>query len=173
MVEFLLDLPPIGHRLLGVREQQGAGDQGLTQLAQERPHEGVVRDAHADGPLLRMRQPAGHVPGRRKDERIGSGRRDLDGAKGGIVQVDQLAELSEVRAHKGEVVPFVQAAQPPDALRACWVANLAAKSVTGIGRIGDQGVVPQHGHDLRDAARLRVQRVNVEIPGHGCSVLAD
>src|ERR1035438_5913961 len=68
------------------------------------------------------------------------------------------------------MVPVVQAPELADALCAGRVAHLAAEGVAGVGGIGDETVVLQQGHNLRDAVRLRVPWVDVEVPGHGSRV---
>ena len=68
VVQLLLDRPAVGHRLLRVRAAAGcwtAAARRARAAARARP---VVRDAHADGALLRVRQPPRHlrVAGRMK-----------------------------------------------------------------------------------------------------------
>jgi len=127
----------------------------------------VVGDANSDGSLLRVGQPSRHLFGRRQDERVRPGCGRLDGAEGSVVQDHELAELREVGADQGEVVPFVEAAQLSDALRAPCAAEAAPQRVAGVGRVGHQGVVlGDHGRYLRHGARLGVSRVNIEVAGH-------
>ena len=170
MVELLLDLPAIGHRLLGIREQEGAGHEWLTELTQQGPHDRVVRDANADGPFLGVRQPPRDLLGRRENERVWTGSCRLDGTECGVVQLDEVAELGKIRAHEGEVVPVVQTPEPADALTCAQVAQLAAQGIARVGWVGDERVIPQQGHDLGDAVWLRILRVDVKVPGHASSL---
>ena len=70
VVELLLDLPAQGPGLLLAGQDQRAGEQRLPERGQQRVHDRVVGDAHPDGALLGVHQPARHLAGRRQDERV-------------------------------------------------------------------------------------------------------
>ena len=167
VVELLLDLPAEGPRLLLARQDQGAGQDRLAQLLEQRADHDVVGDPDADGALLGVHQPARHLAGRRQDERVGPGRGRLDRPERRVVDVDELPELGEVPAHQREVVPVVELPDPQDPVAAVPVAELAAQRVAGVGRVGDQRVVAQRLDDLGDQPGLRVDRVEVEVARHG------
>nr|BBJ56026.1 hypothetical protein SAVMC3_86550 [Streptomyces avermitilis] len=61
MVEPFLDLPSLGHRLGLVGQQQGAGQERLTEFGQQGLDDLVVGDADPDRLLLRMQQLAGNL----------------------------------------------------------------------------------------------------------------
>ena len=66
-------------------------------------------------------------------------------------------------------VKWCLSSSSPDAAgsaRALGVVEPAAQRVAGVRRVGDQRVLAEQLHDLRDAARLRVLRVDVEVAGH-------
>src|SRR6185437_16517803 len=56
VVEPLLDLPTLRQRFRLVRQQQRGGQQRLVQLGEQRLRDGVLRDPHSDGLLLRAQQ---------------------------------------------------------------------------------------------------------------------
>ena len=169
MVQLLLDLPAVGHRRVLAGQQQRAGEDRLVQRPEQRLDHRVVGDPDADGALLRVHQPPRHLGGRRQDERVRAGRGRLDRAERRVGELHQLAELREVGAHQREVVPVVEAAQPLDPLQPVAVAELDAERVAGVGRVGDQPVLPQQVDHRGDGPRLRVDRVDVDVAGHQVS----
>ena len=116
VVESLLDLPALRHRLLVTRQQQGARHQRLAQRGQQRRHDGTAGDADPDRQLLRVQQATGDVLRRREDEGVGAGGAGLHRPERGVVQGRELADLADVVAHQREVVPVVQAPDLPDPL---------------------------------------------------------
>ena len=170
MVELVLDLPALGHRLVRAGQQERAGQEGLAERAQQRADHGMVGDPHPDGLLLRVREPAGDFLGRRQDERVGPRCRGLDRAERRVVEVHELAELREVGADEREVVLAVEVPDGADAVRAGVAAEQAAQCVAGVCRVGDQCVVVQQRDDLADGPWLRIPRMDVEVLRHALSV---
>jgi hypothetical protein len=166
VVEALLDLPALGHRLLLAGQQQGARQQGLAELGEQRLDDGVVGDAYPDGFLLGVQQAARHLAGGREDERVLARRRRLHRPEQRVVDLYERAELGEVAAHEGEVVAGVQAADLPDPVDAVLVAEPGAEREARVGRIGDQPVAPQDVDHLSDRSGLRVVGVHVEVLRH-------
>lgn len=166
VVQGLLDLPALGHRLRFAGQQQGAGDQWLTEFGQDRLGGGVRGDAYPHGLLLGVQQPPRHLLGGRQNEGVRPRRGRLHRAEQRIVDLHELSELREVVAHQGEVVPVVQMPDRADPVQPVLVAHPAAERETRIGRIGDQPVRANQVHDLVDAPRLRIVRVHVEILRH-------
>ena len=78
----------------------------------------------------------------------------------------EASDLGHVRADEREVVVGIEVADLADTVDAFRVSDPAAQCVPGICGIGDQGIVVQHVHDGSDGSRLRVDGVDVEIPGH-------
>ena len=70
VVEALLDLPALRHRLVLVGQQQGAGEQRFAELGEQGLSHGVVGDPHADRLLLRVQQLARDLLRRGQDERV-------------------------------------------------------------------------------------------------------
>jgi hypothetical protein len=108
MVQPLLDFPALGQRVLLVRQQQRAGQQGLAEFGQQGLDEVVPRDAHAHRLLLGVQQPAGNFLGGRQDERVAARRDGLDAAEHVVADVHELPQLREVPADQREVVLAVQ-----------------------------------------------------------------
>ena len=73
-----------------------------------------------------------------------------------LLELHQLTELREVRADQREVVLVVQLPDPADPFSAVRRVDPAAQRVAGVGRVGDQRVLPQQLGDLRDRPGLRV-----------------
>src|SRR5207237_4173982 len=83
---------------------------------------------------------------------------------------DELAQLGEVLAQQGEVVPVAEAADRPDPGHAVPVAELAPERVAGVRRVRDHAALPHDVGGLDDRAPLRVVRMDVEVPGHAMSL---
>src|SRR5690606_18691856 len=90
----------------------------------------------------------------------------LDRAEHRVADVDELSELGEVPAQQGEVVPFIQVADGPDAVHPALVAELAPQCVPRIGRVRDQAISAYDLGCSAHQARLRVLGVNVEVGRH-------
>ncbi len=138
----------------------------------------VIGDPHADGALFDMREPSGDVFGGGQNECVRPGGGGLDRPEHGIAEMHEVAQLPEVGADQGEVVVIVEIAQSLDSGDPVGAADSGAEGVAGVSRIGDEGVVGEHGRNLRDCPWLRVHRMNVEVPGHirsvvGCVVAHD
>src|SRR5688572_2716604 len=100
----------------------------------------MIGDPYADGLLLRVQQPARHLPGGREDERVAAGGGRLDRAEQRVVDLDELAQLREVPAHQREVVAAVEVADRPDPVEAVLVAQPASERVPRVGRVRDHSV---------------------------------
>jgi hypothetical protein len=61
-----------------------------------------------------MQQPARHLLRRRQDERVAPRCGGLDRPERRVVDVHELAELREVAAHQGEVMPGAEVADVAD-----------------------------------------------------------
>ena len=170
LAELFGDFPALGHRLVLAGQQQGAGDQRLAKFGEQRLGRHVVRDPHPDRLLPRVLEPARHLLGRRKDERVTAGGRCLDRPEHPVGNVRELAELGEVLAHQREVVPAVELADSPDPRDAVAVAELAPECVAGVRRVGDDASRAHDLGDLGDRPGLRVGRMNVKVPGYARSV---
>ncbi|MNS97339.1 hypothetical protein D3C86_1581350 [compost metagenome] len=64
------------------------------------------------------------------------------------------------------MVLVVDAAQPAQALHGRLVVERAGQRVAGVGRQRDQPALAQDLRGLLDQARLRVERMNLEVLGH-------
>jgi hypothetical protein len=113
-----------------------------------------------------MEQPLRHLRQGREDERVGPGRARADGPERGVVDVHELAELGEVLAHQREVVPVVEAPDAQDPVPPVAVPDPGPQGVAGVGRVGDQRVVPQRVDDLLEQPLLRVVRMDVQVARH-------
>jgi 23S rRNA (uracil747-C5)-methyltransferase len=170
VIESVLDGPAVGHRLVLPGQDQGRGQQRLGECRQERLNHPVFRNPHADSLLARMKEAPRHLVGSREDEGVRPWSRRPNRAEDVVVDVDELAELSEVAADQGEVVSFVQPPDRQDPVSRRLVAHHRSERVPGIRRIGDEPAGAKRRHGLRDGARLRVDRVNVKIPRHGLTI---
>ena len=126
----------------------------------------MVGNAHADGAALRVLEAPRHLARRRQQERERAGRPLADDPELPVVEPREVADLGQVAQHERQMMPFVDAADLPDAPRRVGVADVAAERVARIGRIGDHAAVAQDRRRLPDQARLRVGRVNLEELGH-------
>jgi len=170
VTELLLDLPPLGHRLLLTGQQQGARDERFAQFGEQCLSHHVAGDPDPGGLLARVLQPAGHLFGRGQDERVAARRRRLDGPEHRVVDVDELAQLGEVLAYQREVMPVVELADRPDPGDAVGVAELAAERVARVRWVSDHATRPHDIGDLGDRPPLRIGRMDVEVPGHAMSL---
>ena len=135
------------------------------------PGDHVIRNANSDRTPARMQHSSGNLAGCRHDEGVLPWRRRLDGAKHHIVEVYELADLSEVRADEREVMSVVQLTDLSNPFQARPVLKLAPKCEAGVRRVGDQPVSSQQVDHAADRSRLRVVRMDVEVSGHESSVV--
>jgi hypothetical protein len=170
VLELLGDLPALGHGLVLAGQQQGARDQGLAEFGQQRLGHHVLWDPHADGLLPGVLQDPRRLLGRGQDEGVTARSRRLDRPEHRIGNEYELAQLGEILAQQGEVVPVAEAADRPDPGHPVPVAELAPERVAGIRRVRDHAAVPHDVGDLDDRAPLRVVRMDVEVPGHATSL---
>ncbi len=96
----------------------------------------------------------------------GPGGRGLDRSEDRVVDVHELAQLRKVLADQREVVLVVELTDRADALEGILVAELGAESETGVGRIGDEPAVLDHGCRLVDGSLLRVVGVDLDEARH-------
>src|SRR5918996_87945 len=106
----------------------------------------MSRNPYADRALPRLQHAAGHLPGRRQDERVLPWGGRLDRPEHAVVQVDEPAQLGKVAADQGEVVMIVQPADRVDPFQTRPVAELAAEREAGVRRVGDQTVAAYQVH---------------------------
>lgn len=154
VVEFLLDLPALGQRLLLIGQEQGARQQGLAELGEERAGDDMVGNPDTDRLLLRVQQPARCLLRRREDEGVTTRSRGLDRTEHRVVQAYEVGQLREVLAHQGEVVPVVQSADRTDPVESVPVAQLSPEGEAGVGRIGDEPAAADDVRHLAESALL-------------------
>ncbi len=120
-------------------------------------------NAHADGLARRVRQPPRHFLGRLQDEHVGARRGALEPAVLPVVDAGKVAELGQVAAHQRQVVAVIDAAQPAQALDGALVVEPAGQRIAGIGRQRNQAALLQDLGGLIDQARLRIERMDLEV----------
>ena len=132
----------------------------------------VIRDAHPDCSLGRVLQLAGHLPRGGKDEGVRAWSAGFDGAEHRIARNGVLAELGEVGADQGEVMPLVEMPNLPDPRKRLLVAHHGSERESGVGGIGDHAPFPEDRDDLRDGTCLRVLWMYVEVASHTVNLRA-
>jgi len=166
VLEAVADFPRFGQRhVLAVEQQRGRQD-GFAELAQQRLDDAMLGDTQADGVVLLVQQPLGHLAGAAQDKGIGSRRMRLENAELGIVDLGIAPQLGQVAADQGEIVAAVEAADTEQTRGRFLVAHLAAEGIAGVGGINDHAALLENLHDLLDQALLRVVAVDVEELGH-------
>src|SRR5437763_544209 len=95
-----------------------------------------------------------------------TGTRTGGGAVGGTPAPRPDWSLRVVEPAQAHARAHYKRAIRPDRVAALGVTQLASPRQAGDRGIGDQAVVPQNVHHLRDPAALRVLRMDVEALGH-------
>jgi hypothetical protein len=136
------------------------------QLRKQRLHDGVIGYAHANGTAFRVLQPARYLSRGRQHERIAPRGSLAHDPELPVVETRKMANLGEIAQHEREAVRSPDATQFEDAPGRRGVANLAAKCVTRVGRVGDHPARAQDRSRLPNQSRLRIDRMDLEKLGH-------
>src|SRR5699024_4400531 len=84
----------------------------------------------------------------------------------GVAHMHKLPHLCEVGTNEGEVVPVIQTPEPQYPVFGLFIGQLRPECITGIGGVGHQSPVTNHGGDLANGPRLRVDRMYVVVACH-------
>jgi len=131
----------------------------------------VLGNADADGLALLVRHAPRQFLGRVENERVRPWRVLAQHPELPVVDPRVGGDLGQVPAHQRELVMAIELADLAQPLGRVLVLQLTAQGIAGVGRIRDDGPLPQAHGDLRQGALLRIHRVDVVPVGHVCIFL--
>ena len=131
----------------------------MPERANQRGGHRSIGDAHSHLPLPGERG-ARHEPGRIEHDGVRTGQEPPHQAETLVGDDRVLRHVPEVRAEKRERLLPIAALQEGEALHRLFLERVAAERVVGVGGVGDDPAVLQHGFGALDVARLRMPRVD-------------
>ena len=158
------------HRLGLAGGDQRRRQQRLAERRQQRLRDRVVGHAQADRAARRVRQSPWHLLGCLEDEGVGAGRALLEQPELAVVDAREARQLGQVAAQQRQVVLVVDFAQPAQLLGGSLVVEVAHQRVARVGRDRRYAAGVQDLRRLLQQARLRIQRVDLEVLRHGAIV---
>ena len=126
----------------------------------------VLGHPQADGFALRMRHPARHFLGGFQNEGVGPRGAGFEQTVLAVVDFGVDAQLAQIAAQQGEVVPFVHSTDAAHLVHGGFVIQVAGQGITGVGGHGQHLALRQQGHRLLEETRLWVVGVNLQPLGH-------
>ena len=154
---------PGSERLRIPADQQRRAHDRLLELREQQPRHRVRGNAHADGAAARVLQAARGLARGAQEKGVGPGQAGAQHAELPGLQAREPPDLRQIGAHQREMVVAVGLADAPHALERRAVAQMPPQGVAGVGRVGDQ---PPGAQDLgrpADQARLRIDRVQLQV----------